>query len=106
MHNFFIMHMLEGTGNLSHILPNNIFLERNLIRCVLFDHFLQIPFFCPFSYNVQLIIFDERVNVFDDIGMVQGLHQINLFKTFITLFLIGHVENLDEKFDTLIFLRA
>ena len=77
MHDFPLVHVLEGTGNLAHILPDGIFLEWNIIGNMLLDELLEITFFCPLGYNIELIVLDEGVDVFDDVWVVEGLHEVD-----------------------------
>ncbi len=48
----------------------------------------------------------ERVDILDDVRMVESLHQVDLLEALFALLLIGHVKNLDENKFTLIFLSA
>ena len=70
------------------------------------DEFLQVALICPLSHNDELIVMDKGVDVLDNVGMVESLHQIDLLETFFALFLICHVENLSQHKCTLIFLSA
>ena len=83
MHYFLIVHVLEGTGNLAHVLPDEGLVERIIVSGVLLDELLEIALFCPLGDDVELIILDEGVDVLDDVGMVQWLHQLYLLETLV-----------------------
>lgn len=43
--------------------------------CPDLDHLGEITCISQFQHNVQLVVFDERVQILDDVRMVQLLHQ-------------------------------
>jgi hypothetical protein len=73
---------------------------------VLSDKFFEIALIGPFGNDDKLIVMDEGINVLNDVGMVEGFHQVDLLEAFFALFLVGHVKNLIRRRGTLIFLRA
>ena len=62
---------------------------------MLADKFLEIAFICPFCDDDEFIVMNEGINVLDDVRMVEGFHEVNLLEAFLSLFLIGHVEDLN-----------
>lgn len=74
MHYFLIVHVLKRTGNLPHVLPDHGLVKRIIISRVLLNEFLKVALFGPLGDNVQLIILDEGINVFDDVGVIEWLH--------------------------------
>jgi hypothetical protein len=45
------------------------------VVCLFFlDEFLEVSLLCPLSDDYQLVVVDKGVDVFDDVGVVQGLH--------------------------------
>ena len=106
MHNSLLMHMFERTRNLFHVVPDHRLIELQFLAFFFFDQFFEITAFSPFRDDNELVVMDERVNILDDVRMVQFLHDVYLFQTLIALLLVCHIENLYERSCTLIFFNA
>lgn len=74
MHYLLIMHMLERTGDLPHVLPDSGLIKRIIISRMFFDQLLKISFLGPFGHYVKFIIFNKRVDVFDYVWMIEWFH--------------------------------
>ena len=83
MHYLFLVHVLQCAGDLPHVLPNGGLIERVVICRVLFDKFFEISFLSPFSDDVEFIVLDEGVDIFDYVGMVERFHQLHLLQALI-----------------------
>ena len=106
MHNSFLMHVLECTSNLLHEIPDGRLVKLQILTLFFFDKFFQITLLGPLSDDDKFVVVDEGIDVLDDMGMVQFFHDVDLSEAFLTLPLVGHVENLDGWVRTLIFLSA
>jgi hypothetical protein len=73
---------------------------------VLSDQLFQITLIGPLRHDDELIVMDEGINVLNDVGVVEGFHQVYLLETLLALLLVGHVKNLIRRKCTLIFFRA
>lgn len=94
MHDTFLMHMFECTGNLFHKIPDSSLVKWQILTLLFFDQLLQITPLGPFSDNDKFIVMYERVNVLDDMGVVQLFHNVDFFQTFLPLSLISHIKDL------------
>lgn len=61
---------------------------------MIFDEPFQVAFFSPLRNDNEFIVVSKTVDVLDDVGMGERLHQVDLLETFLTLFGVHHVENL------------
>ena len=100
------MHVLECTSNLLHEIPDGRLVKLQILALFFFDKFFQIALLGPLSDDDKFVVVDEGIDVLDDMGMVQFFHDVDLSEAFLTLPLVGHVENLDGWVRTLIFLSA
>ena len=89
-----------------HIFPDGGFLKRDFIGSILSYFAFEVSLFRPFTDDIEFIILNEGINVFDDIGVVKGLHEFDFLEAFFPQFLVGHIENLGDERGTLIFLMA
>ena len=106
MHNSFLMHVLECTSNLLHEIPDSRFVKLQILTLFFFDKFFQIALLGPLCDDDKLVVVDERVDVLDDMGVVQFFHDVDLSEAFLTLTLVSHIKNLGGGRCTLIFLSA
>lgn len=80
--------------NLSNVVPYLHLKDGRVILTGILDEAFQVTLFCPLGGDDQFVVEDERVQVFDDVGMSEGLHQFHLLQTLVSLLGIHHVENL------------
>ena len=72
MHNSFLMHVGEGTGNLVNVLPDLSLLEEYIFLFALLDEELKVTFLSPLNGNKQLVklVVDEPVQVLHNIWVI------------------------------------
>ena len=106
MHDSFLMHVFECTGDLFHEVPDGGLIELEIFALFFFDEFFEVSSFCPLCDNDELIVVYERVDILYDMWMIKFFHDVDFSKAFFSLSLIGHIKDLDSMRFTLIFLSA
>ena len=106
VHDLLVMHMFECRGDLDDVVPDLGLLKGDLLLDVTLYQFLEVPLFCPLGYDEKLVVVCEAIDVLDDVGVLQGLHQLHLFEALVALLRVHHVEYLCHEEGTLISLTA
>lgn len=94
VHDALIVHVRECAGDLHDVVPKCDFLERSVVLLRAFDELFQIAPFRPFGCDDELVVEDEGIEIFDDIGVIKRLHELDFFEALLSLLRVHHVEDL------------
>jgi hypothetical protein len=61
------MHMLEGAGDLPHVVPDSGFIELQFLALFILDELFEVAPLSPFGDDDQLVVVDEGVDELDDV---------------------------------------
>ena len=73
VHDAFAVHVLERAADLCEVLPNGPLGDESLLSPEVADHTVQVPGVGHLQNYVQLVIFNERGQVLDDVRVIQLL---------------------------------
>ena len=86
--------MLQRRAQLHEILPNGPLGDQTLLLLEMFDHPGQVPGVRQLQHDVQLVVLDEGGEVFDDVGVVKLLQELNLLHAVQPRLAVHHLEDL------------
>lgn len=106
MHDAFVMHVLQRTGDLPHEIPDGGLVKLKIVAFLILNQLLEVSPLRPLRHNDQLVVVNKRIDELDDVGVAQLFHDLHLTQALVALLLVSHVENLIANRPTFIFFNA
>ena len=86
--------MFQRRAKLDEIFPNCPLRNQPFLFLEVFDHPGQVPGVRQLQHDVQLVVLDEGGEVFDDVGVVKLLQELNLLHAVQPRLAVHHLEDL------------